>query len=186
MADWCERDIEDEVVLNPESVWWEPCVAVGVVGRQITLPSGLRLDVLLIAREPEVPRLIVVEIKQGEAGVSALLQLVGYMEEVCRLFSGIKVSGILLASDHTDDAMRLVRTMPSVSLSWYQAALHIDGVHPEFSGRGELRGHRRGGESFDEIRAMVRDTYKEVSRLRNRRLPVRLDDIPSRIYRHLP
>lgn len=82
-----ERELEDWVCDNPEQLL--PCVDVRVVGRQMTLPSGRRLDVLLASNDPPFNDFIltVVELKSGPVDESTVAQLLGYMGEVWSLRS---------------------------------------------------------------------------------------------------
>lgn len=189
MASWTEQEIEDHVCRNPYDVWDGNCVSVEVVSRQVALPSGGRLDVLLLVREAQGLRLVVVEVKRDRGTIAALPQLLGYMEEVRRLSDNLPVSGVLLARGHHRDVFRVARAIPSVRLAGYEAFISCWGVMYEDENGdrpGAMEGWFCDDEKYNPLRQMVYAARARLLRSRDRRLPVRLDDTPSRCYRLLP
>lgn len=182
---WTEADVEDWVCMYPAALWNGPCSRIEVVGRQITLPSGTRLDVLLAILDPDHAwRLVVVEIKRGRLDASALTQLLGYLEEVRSVFSDVRVSGVLLGAVYGRDMELLVGAMRGVHLATYHAQIDIYGVWDSGNGHrpGWVDGEGDGDEQFGDLRKQVNGALRRVVKARRRDLPVRLDDTPSRIY----
>ncbi len=93
-----EEDLVASIVRNPSII--EP--GAEVVGRDIPTPMG-KVDVVLRARDGS---LIVVEVKNEKAGVSAVAQLKRYVEHYNSL--GVKVKGILVAPSLSEEARRLM------------------------------------------------------------------------------
>jgi hypothetical protein len=182
MPDWSERDVEDWVCRAPLEVWDGACAHVAVAGRQITLPSGSRLDVLLVVLDPDhVWRLVVVEIKVGFTDPTALVQLVRYVDELRQAFAdSVRVSGVLLGSAHRDDVQVLVEMMPGVELATYVTRIKCYGAFdggPDPSRPGWVHGVKRRDDdelaAFGVVYDVIDQAALEISDRRDRMLPVR-------------
>ena len=125
--DWSEQKLEDWVVKHPREVWDADGAHVEVAGRQVTLPSGNRLDVVLVVLDAQHQwRIVVVEIKKGMLDLSALCQLLGYIEEVRQLYPpSVRVSGVLLGSGQTEQLYLLTNAIPFVHVALYDLTPQI-------------------------------------------------------------
>lgn len=93
-----ESDIVKLIVLNPSSI----LNASIVVGTDISTPYG-KIDILL---KDEKENLIIVEVKNEKAGISAILQLKRYLEYYAS--RGLRVRGVIVAPSLTDEAMAMI------------------------------------------------------------------------------
>lgn len=121
LEDWAETNIE-------QVVGWKRAV---LVGRQLSLPSGARLDLLAMVPASYMPKFIVVELKRADADAAAVLQLLGYMGEVSECMATIDrvvtVHGVLAAPGVTSDACRAINAInPSLRrISFVQLGVEI-------------------------------------------------------------
>ena len=189
MPTWTEKEIEDWAEGTPEQIWACDCTRVECVGRQITLPSGKRLDLLLVALDPDHRwRLVVVEIKAGVSDAAALVQLVDYIREVRASYGPtVKVSGVLLAKDHPEEVRTLRSMMPGIELAEFAVHVEFYGV-ANYDAAGAMPAvdcYERATwthERLDSVRKMVDATAQRILDQRKRALPVRYCDAPHRIY----
>lgn len=162
MPNWNEKDIEDWVCFAPHEVWSASPSYPTLVGRQITLPSGRRLDVMLLVADPDgARRLVVVEVKVGATDLNALHQLTAYLEEVREWCpSKLKVSGVLLGAEHSGQVATVAGFMPAVELATYQVVVECYGVLglPP----GALRGAHSGvgPTPFDPVGRLIADAAR--------------------------
>lgn len=105
LEDWAEQSLAK--ALHPEAM---------CAGRQVTLPSGRRLDLLFYHKHDGVHNLTVVEMKTGDVGATAVAQLADYMDEIeAGRIPNCSVFGILVSDGFLDyDADVLVRRLPRV------------------------------------------------------------------------
>lgn len=197
---WNESDVEDWICENPAVVWDQEDVRL--IGRQVVLPSGGRLDVLLMSRDHDGGlRIIVVEVKRDRVKVDALDQLLNYMYEIERVFySGVRVCGVLCGADYDDSVPRIVKAIPGVYLATYWAELAFDPgwsqAVEDYWERGRPGGvataeyrlarcTQVGGKFVDDITPLVATALREIRATRNRRLPARLAECPPPSERRL-
>lgn len=120
-----ERDLEDWICANPTQV-----VAGSVyVDRQVTLPHGRRVDVILRRVNDDGVTLFVVEVKAVQAGSDALEQVLDYVAEL------ESCGHWLLAQDDCDgvgnDALRVFGILAAPSF-------HPSIARPAYAARVEL------------------------------------------------
>lgn len=123
-----EKDIEDWAEFELQEVTGEE--SAFSIGRQVALPSGRRLDILAGAwfgDEPQL-RLYVIEVKSHPATMSALAQLVRYVDEVRTYWGGTPVRGILLATDLPADLWNMVDEMPDYTMAKFSPAVGFCGA----------------------------------------------------------
>ena len=93
-----EEDLVKLIISNPSII--EP--GAEVIGKDIPTPMG-KVDVVLRARNGS---LIVIEVKNERAGISAVAQLKRYVEHYGSM--GVKVQGVLVAPSLSEEAKRLL------------------------------------------------------------------------------
>lgn len=199
---WTEQDVEDWICEMPRYAWDDEDVQV--VGRQITLPSGGRLDVLMMCKDDDGAwRVIVVEVKRDVVNVSAIDQVLSYMYEMERLWrQGTRVCGVLLGMDFDPAVVKISRAIPGLYLAQYWTTFDgcagwskmADGWFELESGRPSIAEHRlapSGGawesdQSFlDSFSLLAKDAARRVRESRDRRLPARLTECPPPPERRL-
>lgn len=115
LEDWCAEYFAPHV--HPKT--W-------LLGRQVTLPSGRRLDLLFAHRDRGMLYLTVVELKAGRADVGALDQCVCYVDELRRAaWTNLKVRGVLAATSVDPMAWRLASEMEGVAIVKITTHLHV-------------------------------------------------------------
>lgn len=119
-----EKEIEDEVewllhaIVHPRA---------RCMGRQVTLPSGRRIDLLAVhGPDGQFPAVVtVVEIKANSSKPGDLVQLCEYVWELSKgRYTDIPVRGVLLAPNHCPDVWRLVAMMDGIGL--HEFTLTVD------------------------------------------------------------
>lgn len=131
IEDWLERELAACVHPNCR-----------VLGRQITLPSGGRMDLLLAHNSGGHIYVTVVEVKKGRAGHRAVMQLLRYMDELETMgFSNVDVLGLVVAEAFSEGAERLVSRLPSVSTTVVNVDIqcYLDGAPGEYYFPSETR-----------------------------------------------
>jgi len=93
-----EEDLVKSIINNPSTI--EP--GAEVIGRDIPTPMG-KVDVVLKSKDGS---LIVIEVKNERAGISAVAQLKRYVEHYSSM--GVKVQGVLIAPSLSEEAKRLL------------------------------------------------------------------------------
>jgi hypothetical protein len=184
---WTEKDIEDWVCDNPRAIWDGGSTAshVELVGRQVQLPSGGRIDVLLLVLDPTHDwRMVIVEIKRSAADVAAVVQLLRYVEEMRWGMAGVKMSGVLLSKDATDDARLVVKSVPHIEQADYWVEIEVCPVADGYMDTRWIAG--RGKFNPQGKMADIHDAALEVSkRINGRRqamLPVPIANTPQRSH----
>lgn len=108
-----ESDIEDWLESNLAKRIHPNCQ---VVGRQVTLPSGGRMDLLLAHHSASEHFLTVVEVRRGTANMDAVHQLIRYMDEVeAASWENVTTLGLLVAEGFTKRASALIERLPRVA-----------------------------------------------------------------------
>lgn len=167
IEDWAARRIQD-VTGRGEAV---------LVGRQVTLPSGRRIDLLAMSPHDKGAEIVVVELKRDQANAAALHQLLGYMGELQEGkgwgASVLQVSGVLCAPSFTDDVLRAILWMPRVSFSYVEIVVEFEAVGPsslDHPGGGPHPGlpHASQSRAVWETIAPCIHTYR-ADRLRRKR-----------------
>lgn len=109
-----ERDLEDWAVNNMAPLIHPSAV---LLGRQVTLPSGKRLDLLFRHIICGTHYWTVVEMKAGEADVDAIVQCMGYVRELRKTaYNNVKVRGVVSAQDFSQDAYLIASEMQAMAL----------------------------------------------------------------------
>ena len=120
--EFSERDLEDWVegfIHDIEPFRSAGCKAVHTE-RQLTLPSGQRLDLLAFTRRSGGNLdLTVLELKAVQVDGGAVIQLLNYMAEVEHIAAmlpehGVTVGGVLVGPSITNDALAAIRMVPAI------------------------------------------------------------------------
>ena len=138
MAGFSERDVEDWVTENPWLV--SGCGEGDVVGRQLRLPSGKILDVLISGLDPmseeRNPKLWVVEVKLGRISTDAVKQAVEYAHEIRAITKNTVDVSVVLVGSHIGPKVKcIVDEMPSVSWLAYEFDLRDSDESPSLVDR---------------------------------------------------
>lgn len=175
-----EADVEDMICDSPESIW---AGNVDVVGRQLVMPDGTRLDVLLAVRERDVTRVVVVEVKRDELQVDAIDQVLGYMRHLRRLLGGDEalISGVLVGRGASDKVYRIVGAIPSIEIVTYVPRVDFDApidCHPSCpapAGLEDAKRYSRPHAGDDKCASEILPLWFQALE----RLSERLDPIPA-------
>ena len=184
---WSEADVEEWVCDDPERVWLVENSYTAIAGRQVTLGSGKRIDVLIASVDPDAtPRVVVVGIKKGPVTTDALEQLLEYISEVTwGCGHDIRVSEVLVGRSASDKVHRIVDAIEHVQIVEYGVTFtsYPDGWPQCFSPPGSVVGrHRNGNRSIGEsAAALLNDGFRGVFRRRARALTVLLSETPQRL-----
>lgn len=132
-----EQWFEDWICEHLEEVTGDP--EARLIGRQVVLQDGTRLDVLVDRPDPEdegAAQIVVIEVKAGTAKPGAVQQLLGYVGNLRRAVSRIgadglshanervaSVAGILAAPSITDAASLLLDAVPNVTFTQLQVEI---------------------------------------------------------------
>ena len=125
---WSERDLED---------WAEHFMARYIhprakcIGRQITLPSGRRLDLLFHVDIGGAAEYVVVELKSVALSPADLAQLVGYMDEIqAGALNFGHVRGILVGSELPFEVESLAKRTSGVYAMQVSPFLDFECTYP--------------------------------------------------------
>lgn len=109
-----ERDIEDYAEGELDSLLGYP--GHFLVGRQVVLSSGRRLDLLAGLWNEGVLHLTVIELKSVKATTPDLAQLMGYIEEVTSWYGAGRdlVNGALVAPEFDPALLYVMQSLPGL------------------------------------------------------------------------
>lgn len=118
-----EKDLEDWAEQHMAPLI-HPCARL--LGRQVQLPSGKRLDLLFDHRVASRWLLTVVELKAEAATVDTVLQCLGYVNELRKCsWDDYEVRGVVAAPRVSDDAMSLIREMRGMAWMSLRVSLTV-------------------------------------------------------------
>ncbi len=116
IREWNERELEDVLVKNPHFLG----EGYQVRGRQVTTPFG-RIDLLL----EEGKELLVVEIKEGMAPDSALVQVQDYARYVSAKYPQMEVQAAIICAEASPRLERMAKDA-GVKIYRYGAKFHLE------------------------------------------------------------
>lgn len=124
---WNERDLED---------WAEDELAQYIhpravcVGRQVTLPSGRRADLVFMHHTPLGIYLTIAELKAVKIDTGAVVQTLDYVRELSRHgVDGVHVRGLLVGDSFSGEARLLIGEIPSLGMVDVFVRVAIDVQH---------------------------------------------------------
>ncbi len=169
-----EAELEDWAEANPEDVTRQPGAIT--LGRQMTLPSGGRIDLLFMHTERDPRRIVlwVAELKREKADAATIMQVQRYMGELRKPWNGVEVRGIIVAPIIPGDVETAIAGNPLLY------ACTVD-LKVSFRGASQMDASPYWAEVQETLDPLLADAFK-LFRLRDRfSAVVRWQDTPERV-----